>query len=63
MTRPLVQHGTYSFYFWDMDDNAWEILCNPQGGYAWGFALGDQEGRGHLDRSFARPESTLDKGK
>jgi catechol 2,3-dioxygenase-like lactoylglutathione lyase family enzyme len=55
ISKPLVQHGTYSFYFWDMDDNAWEILTNPQGGYSWLFERGDQEGKGHMDKSFDRP--------
>lgn len=59
ITKPNVQHGTYCFYFWDMDDNAWEILSNPEGGYKWGFALGDQQGVGHMSRSFHRPEETL----
>lgn len=63
ITKPVVQHGTYAFYFWDMDDNAWEILSNPPGGYSWGFARGDQEGAGHMSRTFKRPESTLGKGK
>ena len=58
ITRPQTQHGTYSFYFWDGDDNAWEILTNPKGGYSWLFERGDQEGRGHLDKSFARPQET-----
>ncbi|WP_156680775.1 VOC family protein [Sphingomonas profundi] len=62
ITKPVVQHGTYCFYFWDMDDNAWEILSNPPGGYSWGFKLGDQEGVGHMSRKFQRPESTLTKG-
>jgi hypothetical protein len=61
ITRPVVQHGTYCFYFWDADDNAWEILSNPEGGYSWGFALGDQTGVGHMSRKFARPASTLTK--
>ena len=61
ITKPVVQHGTYCFYFWDMDDNAWEILANPEGGYAWGFSLGDQSGQGHMSRKFQRPESTLSK--
>jgi hypothetical protein len=56
--KPAVQHGTYSFYFWDADDNAWEILANPEGGYSWMFERGDQEGLGHLSRRFDRPEST-----
>jgi hypothetical protein len=59
ISKPVVQHGTYCFYFWDRDDNAWEILSNPPRGYAWGFELGDQQGAGHLSRKFQRPESTL----
>ena len=55
ITRPVLQHGTYSFYFWDMDDNCWEILTNPEGGYRWLFEQGDQEGKGHLDKKFKRP--------
>ncbi len=55
ISKPKVQHGTYSFYFWDMDDNAWEILTNPKDGYSWLFTLGDQEGKGHMDRNFERP--------
>lgn len=55
ISKPLVQHGTYSFYFWDFDDNAWEILSNPKGGYSWMFELGDQDGKGSQDRVFARP--------
>ena len=62
ITKPVIQHGTYCFYFWDKDDNAWEILCNPKGGYSWGFTMGDQQGAGHMSRKFARPESTLTKG-
>jgi catechol 2,3-dioxygenase-like lactoylglutathione lyase family enzyme len=57
-TKPSVRHGTYSFYFWDKDDNCWEILSNPAGGYSWGFDLGDQSGMGHLGRNFRRPGST-----
>lgn len=55
ISKPLLQHGTYSFYFWDCDDNCWEILTNPKGGYSWLFGLGDLEGRGHQDKNFARP--------
>src|ERR1700685_581727 len=58
ISKPMVQHGTYSFYFWDADDNSWEILANPPGGYTWLFDRGDQEGMGHMSRSFGRPEST-----
>lgn len=55
ITRPVLQHGTYSFYFWDADDNCWEILSNPEGGYDWLFKVGDQTGKGHHDRNFKRP--------
>src|SRR5438067_688164 len=36
--KPSARHGTYSFLFWDADDNAWEILSNPKGGRAFGTA-------------------------
>ena len=55
ISKPKLQHGTYSFFFWDMDENCWEILTNPPGGYSWLFEQGDQEGKGHLDRNFDRP--------
>ena len=55
ITKPHLQHGTYSFFFWDADDNCWEILTNPEGGYSWLFEKGDQKGKGHLDRDFKRP--------
>ena len=55
ISKPKLQHGTYSFFFWDMDDNCWEILTNPPGGYSWLFEQGDLEGKGHLDRNFERP--------
>ena len=55
ITRPHLQHGTYSFFFWDCDDNCWEILTNPAGGYSWLFQGGDLSGKGHLDRNFKRP--------
>ena len=55
ISKPRIQHGTYSFYFWDGDDNAWEILSNPPGGYNWMFERGDQEGRGHWAKDFQRP--------
>jgi len=41
-----------AFCFWDGDDNAWEILSNPKGGYTWIFEQGDLEGRGHFERGF-----------
>ena len=46
ISKPMVQHGTYGFYFWDADDNSWEILANPPGGYKWMFERDDQEGLG-----------------
>ena len=55
ITKPALQHGTYSFFFWDADDNCWEILTNPKGGYVWLFEKGDLEGRGHQDKTFERP--------
>lgn len=59
ITKPVAQHGTYSFMFWDLDDNCWEILSNPKGGYTWIFDQGDQAGRGHMDREFRfkRPDA------
>jgi catechol 2,3-dioxygenase-like lactoylglutathione lyase family enzyme len=61
ISKPAVQHGTYSFFFWDADDNSWEILANPPGGYSWMFERGDQDGIGHMSRKFDRPASTLRK--
>jgi len=55
ISKPALQHGTYSFYFWDADENVWEILSNPEGGYGWLFKVGDQSGKGHHDRNFKRP--------
>jgi catechol 2,3-dioxygenase-like lactoylglutathione lyase family enzyme len=40
VTAPIDQHGTRSFYFLDLDDNWWEILANPAGGYSWQFEKG-----------------------
>jgi catechol 2,3-dioxygenase-like lactoylglutathione lyase family enzyme len=55
ITKPHLQHGTYSFFFRDADNNCWEILTNPEGGYSWLFEQGDLAGKGHLDRNFKRP--------
>jgi len=49
VTRPADQHGTYSFYFLDLDDNWWEILTNPQDGYSWMFAKGRDIGNWGAD--------------
>jgi hypothetical protein len=51
ITKPVYQHGTYSFHFKDGDGNAWEILSNPKGGYQWIFEQGDLEGKGHFDKN------------
>jgi hypothetical protein len=59
ISKPLLQHGTYSFYFWDVDDNCWEILTNPTGGYSWFYENGEMTGKGHHDRSFKRPGVTF----
>jgi len=55
ITKPIKQHGTYCFYFTDMDGNMWEILSNPEGGYSWGFEREDDYGKGHMARDFDRP--------
>ena len=55
ISKPILQHGTYSFFFWDRDNNCWEILTNPEGGYSWLFEKGDLGGKGHLDKAFDRP--------
>ena len=60
VSKPRLQHGAYSFYFWDADDNCWEILSNPPGGYSWMFERGDQTGRGHTSKEFQRPKLTND---
>lgn len=59
ITKPVPVHGTYSFMFWDADDNAWEILSNPRGGYTWIFEQGDLSGKGHFERGFRlkRPDA------
>ena len=58
VTKPVAQHGTYSFHFKDRDGNAWEILSNPKGGYTWIFEQGDLAGKGHWERDFrkSRPD-------
>jgi hypothetical protein len=33
ITKPVLQHGTYGYYFWDADKNYWETSANPQGRY------------------------------
>ena len=43
ITRPVDQHGTYSFYVIDADDNWWEMLTNPPGGYSYVFEIGETD--------------------
>tara|TARA_B100000676_G_scaffold183891_1_gene180851 strand:+ start:6212 stop:6706 length:495 start_codon:yes stop_codon:yes gene_type:complete len=54
ISKPLEQHGTYSFHFWDQDGNCWEILSNPVDGYNWIFNMGDLDGKGHWDPELRR---------
>jgi len=60
--KPSARHGTYSFLFWDGDDNAWEILSTRKGGYTWIFEQGDLEGRGHFERGFRHKRPDADRG-
>ena len=60
VSKPSLAHGSFSFYFWDADENCWEILTNPVGGYSWLFEKGDLEGRGYHDPKFKRPGLTED---
>ncbi len=63
ITRPVDQHGTYSFYVIDADGNWWEILTNPPGGYSYVFELketdeawrGQNQGRGRRKDWEGRP--------
>jgi catechol-2,3-dioxygenase len=58
ITRPADQHGTYSFYFSDLDGNWWEILTNPPGGYAWMFTQdGDLQAWGAGERDTVNPNA------
>ena len=61
ITKPSERHGTYSFLFWDADDNAWEVLSNPKGGYTWIFEQGDLAGRGHFAKDFRDKLPTTEK--
>src|SRR5215831_18874350 len=64
VTKPTDQHGTYSFYFSDLDENWWEVLTNPPGGYSWMFR-GQRDvtdwGAGEADG--ANPNSLVKRGK
>lgn len=45
ITRPVHQHGTYAMYIIDRDDNWWEILTNPEGGYSYVFDLEESDSK------------------
>lgn len=53
ITKPVDQHGTYSFYIIDMDGNWWEILTNPDRGYSYIFDI-EEETRKWRDQNQAR---------
>ena len=64
ITKPSDQHGTYSFYFLDLDDNWWEILANPPGGYSWMFDQGgDLQAWGAGDGDKVNPNAYKSRGK
>lgn len=52
VTRPVRQHGAYSFYLKDRDGNWWEICHLPRGGYSFRFRNEefDLTGRHHLSK-------------
>ncbi|MGW0330215.1 VOC family protein [Nocardia sp. NPDC003183] len=62
LTKPLRQHGTFSFYLHDLDGNWWEICHLPAGGYDFRFNENvDLSGRDDLtpeeiQSRFFRPE-------
>ena len=60
VTKPVFQHGTYSFYMVDADDNWWEILENPKGGYNYVFDLKETSADW---RAQAQGKSRVAKGK
>ncbi len=43
VTKPVHQHGTYAMYIIDRDDNWWEILTNPEGGYSYVFEMAEDD--------------------
>ncbi len=45
ITKPVHQHGTYAMYIIDRDDNWWEILTNPEGGYSYVFDLDETDNK------------------
>src|SRR5262245_4300137 len=64
ITKPSDQHGSYAFYFCDLDDNWWEILANPPGGYSWMFTQGgDLEAWGAGKNDKVNPNAYKSRGK
>ncbi|MCQ8191069.1 VOC family protein [Streptomyces rugosispiralis] len=51
LTKPVRQHGTYSFYLQDLDGNWWEICHLPKGGYAFRFEHPEVDLTGREDLS------------
>ena len=63
VTRPVEQHGTYSFMLVDCDENWWEILTNPERGYSWMFDKGeDLAGWGHGEDARFNPNNFVRRG-
>ena len=64
LTKPVRQHGTFSFYLQDLDGNWWEICHLPDGGYAFRFEHSETDltGRDDLtpDEIRARFQNPLD---
>jgi catechol 2,3-dioxygenase-like lactoylglutathione lyase family enzyme len=51
LTKPVRQHGTFSFYLRDLDSNWWEICHLPEGGYAFRFEHPETDLTGRDDLS------------
>ena len=51
LTKPVRQHGTFSFYLQDLDGNWWEICHLPEGGYAFRFEHAETDLTGRDDLS------------
>lgn len=49
LTKPVRQHGTFSFYVQDLDGNWWEICHLPDGGYAFRFEHAETDLTGRDD--------------
>jgi catechol 2,3-dioxygenase-like lactoylglutathione lyase family enzyme len=51
LTKPVTQHGTYSFFLQDLDGNWWEICYLPPGGYAFRYQYPELDLTGRDDLS------------